>query len=326
MRKKQKLLNLLNPILSLLGVRLEFTSKYRTSTPVPLDGSVDLSSLQASLSPRIELAVLGSLGDHFSVPENLAQHVRIFSLDAVSPGSEGGAVSAVVPLKDVVAAQAGPARFVQRVVTGVSSTLEPKQELVEAYALQHLYQVKQEHHVQAVTLGDVARNHQVDHWDYVRTDLEGADFSIIKSLGDALGAASLVEMELRAEPFYEGEPHIHEVLTYMFAHGFEVLDLKPERWRANTPNVAYETRGRVTFCNTVFINRKKETAPPAELLRHALVVGLLGYANVAERLIMPLQQNHGSAVRALQKLFYQKATKPYLPVKSMPQVTHGTSY
>ncbi|MBT9524565.1 MAG: hypothetical protein IV105_04845, partial [Rhizobacter sp.] len=59
---------------------------------------------------------------------------------------------------------------------------------------------------------------------------------------------------------------------------------------------------------------------------HALVVGLLGYANVAERLVMPLQQSHAPAVHALQKLFYQKATKRYLPVESMPQVTHGTSY
>ncbi len=325
MRKRQRLINLLNPLLSHLGVRLDFSSKHRTSTPVPLDGSVDLSSLQASLDPRIELAVLGSLDDHFSIPENLVQQVRIFSLDAVSPGSDGGAVGAVVLLKDVVAAQAGPVRFVQRVVTGVSSTLEPKKELVEAYALQHLYKVKQEHHVQAVTLSDVARSHQVDHWDYVRTDLEGADFSIIKSLGDALDAVSLVEMELRAEPFYEGEPHIHVVLAYMYEHGFEVLDLKPERWRANTANVAFEARGHVTFCNTVFINRKKEAAPAAELLRHALVVGLLGYANVAERLVMPLQPNHGPAVRALQKLFYQKATKRYLPVAGMPQVTHGTS-
>ena len=112
----------------------------------------------------------------------------------------------------------------------------------------------------------------------------------------------------------------------LFTVGFDVLDLKPERWRAKTPNVAYETRGRVSFCNTVFINRAKATAPAPALLRHAVVVGLLGYANVAERLLAPLQQSHAGAVRAVQQLLFSKATQPYMPIPGMPQVTHGTSY
>lgn len=326
MRKKQRLINLINPLLTRLGVRLEMASKYRTSTPVPLDDSADLSSLRDALTPRIEVVILGSLDDEFSVPKNLTQHVRIFSLDAVSPGSAGGQVSAVVPLRDVVAAQSGPARFKERVVTGVSSTLDPKPEMIELYGLQHLYKLKQEHHVQAVTLNDLAARHQVDHWDYVRTDLEGADYSIIRSLGEKLREVSMVEMELRAEPFYEGEPSFHEVLDYMYAQGFEVLDLKPERWRAKTPHVAYETRGRVTFCNTVFINRAKESGPVAQRIRHALVVGLMGYANVAERLLMPLKDSQREQVQALQQLFFRKASETYLPYASMPQVTHGTGY
>lgn len=326
MGRKLQLINLVNPILAPFGVRLDLASRYRTGTPVPLDDTVDLTPLEPALTPRLNLAILGSLDDHFAALPNLADHIRIFSLDAISPGSSDDAHETVIPIRRVVAGKSGPARFIEREVAGVSSMLEPKPELIELYGLHDLYKTRAEHDVHAVTLTDIARQHGVQHWDYVRTDLEGADFAVIESLGSSIRDTSMVEMELRAEPFYRGEPHMHDVLAYMCGHDFDVLDLKPERWRASTPNMIYETRGRVTFCNTVFINRAKEGGTPTEILRHALVVGLLGYANAAERLVMPLRKTCEAQVLTLQRLLYRKATARYLPWAGMPQVTHDTSY
>ena len=326
MGRRLQLINWVNPILAPFGVRLDLASRYRTGKPVPLDATVDLSALEPALTPRLNFAILGSLEDHFASLPNLANHIRIFSLDAISPGGGEDAHASVIPIRNVVAGKSGPTVFIERVVAGVSSMLEPKPDLIDLYSLQDLYKTKAEHHVHALTLADIAREHGVLRWDYVRTDLEGTDFAIIESLGSSIREISMVEMELRAEPFYRGEPHMHDVLTYMCGQGFEVLDLKPERWRASTPNMLYETRGRVTFCNTVFINRAKEAGTPVEILSHALIVGLLGYANAAERLVMPLRKTCEPEVLTLQRLLYQRATARYLPWAGLPQVTHDTSY
>ena len=324
MRKKQRVLNAVNKVVRPLGVRVEFASTYRTATAVPLDAGVDLSCLRDALTPRIEMAILGSIGDRFTIPSNLGAHVRIFSLDAIAPADGAAADQNIVSVRDVIAPRAGPLKFIERVATGVSSYLEPRQDMIDLYGLQRFYIPKQEHDVEAITLSDLAGRHGVPGWDYIRTDLEGADHAIVRSLGDAVRGASLVEMELRTEPFYRDEPYLHEVLSYMFQHGFEVLDLKPERWRAKTANMLYDTRGRVAFTNTVFVNRAKEGGSPKEVLRHALVLGMMGYANFAERVLEPLARSHAEQVRTLGRLFYGQASSTYLPFSAMPQMTHGT--
>lgn len=326
MSKKQRLIDLVNQALVPLGFRLDLSKRFRSSKTVPLDGEADLSVLVDALADRLELAVLGSLDDEFEVPPNLAGHVRIFSLDGVAPAGAGSSSQSIVPLRDVIAGQPGPVVFHERVLTGVSSTLRPKQELVAAYGLEWMYRLKKEHHVEAVTMAEIAREHGVRRWDYIRTDLEGADFSVVSSLGEAIANVSVVEMELRVEPFYDGEPPMHEVLAYMHAKGFEVLDLKPERWRASTEHRDLETRGRVTFCNTVFVNAAKARGEPVELLRHALLVGLVGYANFAERLVLPLASTHPRQVKALQRLLFGRGGPTYMPMEDMRHVTHGTSY
>ena len=74
------------------------------------------------------------------------------------------------------------------------------------------------------------------------------------------------------------------------------------------------------------MNCAKAQALASELLRHALVVGLLGYANFADRLLRPLEASHGAAVQALRAMLYRRATLRYLPMPNMPHVTHGAGY
>jgi hypothetical protein len=326
MRKKLRLLRLVNELISPLGVRLDLSSTYRSSVAVALDETARLDALQDVLTPRLEFAILGSIDERFSIPSNLAGAVRTFSLDAVAPGEGQGRAggAAVVPVKQVIAGSAGAVRFVQRTAPGVSSILEPKAELIGLYGLDRLYGVEQVHRVDAITLGDLGRMHHVERWDYIRTDLEGADFAIVQSLGDDLRSVSLLEMELRAEPFYRDEPPMHAVMAHLAEHGFEVLDLKPERWRARTSHMHFETRGRVTFCNAVFVNRAIEARSPRAILRHALILGMMGYANFAERILRPLESSHASEVRALQALLFGRATERYLPFPKLPHLTHGT--
>jgi hypothetical protein len=116
-------------------------------------------------------------------------------------------------------------------VAGVSSVLEPNPSLIEKYGLKEMYRIKQKHIVEAVTLAELADRNQVSDWDCIKTDLEGLDFEVIRGLGERIRNTSVVQMELRFEPFYAGEPHFHEVAAWLHERGFEILDIRPERWR-----------------------------------------------------------------------------------------------
>jgi hypothetical protein len=251
--------------------------------------------------------------------------LKLYSLDAVAPGSAGLDSGQVVPIRRIVGPKPGPTIFVEREVAGVSSLLEPIPHLIKRYGLEWMYGERKRHSGEAVDLPGLMAEYKLTHWDVIRTDLEGADFSVICSLGSSLADTSVVEMELRTEPFYFNEPYMHEVVKYMADMGFEVLDLKPERWRAKTKSMRYETRGRLTFCNTVFVNRRIEAMGPVRVLRHALAVGTYGYPNFAERVWEPLSASHPEHVAELEALFFGKASVPYQPFPSMDHVTHSAA-
>lgn len=320
---KRQLIRMINRVLAPLGARIEKLSDYRSSEPIPLREDSQLRRTREVLESQLEFIMLGSLQDTFSVPRNLVDMVRIFSLDGVAPGGATNGSTQLVELRKVVAAEVREVRFIQRKSHGVSSLLKPKTDLIGAYGLGDLYGVEREHVLEAVTLSSIADENDVADWDFVKTDLEGLDFQVVRSLGDRARNTSLIEMELRFEPFYDGEPYFHEVAAYLHDMGFEVLDLRPERWRAMTDHMRYTRRGRVVFCNATFVNRKMEHRSQAAIVRHAVVLGLAGYANFAERVLARVTDSE--IVREIHNLLFGRASTEYLPYPTLPYVTHAAN-
>lgn len=316
--------NVVNQLISSVDAKVIRASEHRTATAFPLDGDQRLERVRELLDRTLDMIFLGSIGDSFQIPGNLEDKVRIFSLDAVDPGEGGDSGHQVVPIAKVVGPKEGPITFIERENVAVSSALLPKQDLIAAYGIEDYYRKAKEHHVDAVTLEQLADEHGVKDFGFIKTDLEGLDFDVLKGFGERVRDTGLIQMELRFEPFYEGEPYFHEVAAYLAERGFEVLDLKPERWRANTPHRDRSTRGRIVFVNALFVNRDLEHRAPVDRVRQVIILGLMGYSNFAERLLAGLQADEPAAAAELSQLLFGKAGEPYLPMPDAPHVTHGS--
>ena len=312
----------INYILGWLGYRIERKSRYRIRGKQKLNVNVNLVATKAALSGRIKVLVLGSLDDDFDDAGELSEVLEVYSLDAVQPATAKKSRGNVMPIRRVVSGYTGRTKFIERKAVGVSSLLEPHAELITKYGLGQLYQESVCHEVDAVSLADLSEELGVNRWDYIKTDLEGMDFDVIKGLGQRLAHCSLVQMELRFEPFYLGEPYFHEVAAFMHSQGFTIIDMKPEWWRAATENMLMATQGRAVFCNVTFANNSVFDKESPENLRHILILCMCGFVNLAEQLLDTLAQNVRSE---LERLMYDEGCKQYLPFPGLPNVTVGTA-
>ena len=133
-------------------------------------------------------------------------------------------------------------------------------------------------------------------------------------------------MELRFEPFYRGEPRFHEVAAYLEEKGFQLLDLMSERWRYKTAHAKFASQGHAVFCNAMFVNRRQENGADAAITRKALILGLMGYANYAERVLEPMAGRRPDVVREMIDLLFPACMRaPYMPYSPHPNVTHGAN-
>ena len=322
MTLRRKMLETANGLLATIGLRLDRTSRHRIRSQQRLNQGVDLGAIRRRLEEPLRMLVLGSLDEDFQDNDTLTDLLEIYSLDAVAPGAASRQACKVFPIKSVVSGASESVEFIERNIAGVSSILQPDPGLVAKYGLEDMYQERARHQVDASSLSDLSAELGVEHWDYIKTDLEGMDLKVVKGLGDAIEHVSLVQMELRFEPFYIGEPYFHEAVAFMHERGFSVIDLRPEWWRIRTQHWTRATQGRAVFCNVVFANNAVFNADSRNALRHALILGACGFVNLAEGLIDNLEPE---VRNELQNLLLNDTAKEYLPFRNLPHVTVGTS-
>jgi hypothetical protein len=330
------LVRALNKVLRIFDARLVRASTFAEDAGFPPGGRADhpepapgrrpdpeldldarLPHVRALLTTPLDFLMLGSSGDVLRLPRGLADKVHVFSVDAVAPGL-GAPFTAI---QQVVTPEAGKVSFVQRAFAGCSSVAAPLWRLVAAYGLEALFREKNRCEVESTSVRELALRHRVDRWHWIKTDLEGLDFEVVKSLGDAVRRTLVLQMELRFEPFYEGEPRFHTVAGYLDDRGFDLFDLQIERWRYVTPNRLSPTKGRATYCDAVFVNRDPG-GEAADVLAQALILGILGYLNCAEHLVEPIREAHPEAVDELVDFLFSRmrGREPFLPYPSVPHV------
>jgi hypothetical protein len=316
----------LNRVLRLVDARLVRDSTFPKEPPPPAPPpkpkpEVDLEArflhLRKVLTSPLNFLLLGSSNDVLRLPRDLADRINVFSVDAVSPG-QGASFTAI---SEIVAPDAGGVTFVERSFSGCSSIAPPREDLVRAYGLEALFREKSRLTVQGTTVGQLAERHHVDRWHFMKTDLEGLDFAVVKSLGDDLRRTLVLQMELRFEPFYAGEPHFHEVAAYLAGRGFDVLDLQIERWRYVTPHMLLPTKGRATYCDALFVNREPGDQS-TDVLAQALILGILGYLNQAEHLLGRAGDVPPEAAAEIVDFLFgrMRGGEPLLPHPSVPHV------
>jgi FkbM family methyltransferase len=270
----------------------------------------------------ISLLILGSAGDSLILPEDIADITTVVKFDA-RESADGLEAANIINIKGVVSDVSGDVVFIERSQGSCSSLLLPNPKLVRDYDLGKNFVETKRIIVNAATINDVAGRSGINSWHYIKTDIEGMDFAVIKSIGDNIRNTVVLQMELRFEPFFMGEPFFHEVVSYLANYGFEVLDLRAERWRYKTKNMPYSSKGRATFCNVIFVN--VGPLKPEITLVQALILGLLGYSNYAEYILENRPDIELEARNELVEFLFSKMhlNDRFLPYPKFPHVIEG---
>jgi len=250
------------------------------------------SSLQ-SLKGHFNLVNLGCIGDEdYATPSSIARLMTVIEVDAVGRANTQSRYHRKIQIDEPIAGVAGPRTFRKNTFAGTCSLLEPITGIVEALGMENYCQLVNRTPVQCRSLPDALRKYNLNGIDLLKTDVEGADFEIIKGCGDWLGRILCIQCELRFRPFYQGEPYFHEVVGYLFDRGYEVLDIPHiDRWKYKTEHRDWQREGRAFWGDFLFVLRPEKLTKIPDMPAHEAVskqiilAALMGKKNYAEYIL-----------------------------------------
>ncbi|MBI3878694.1 MAG: FkbM family methyltransferase [Verrucomicrobia bacterium] len=251
-----------------------------------------MKTLAESLRGNFVVANLGCIGDwDYGLPAELKAALTLIEIDAGGGAWTGGGYFKKIGVNQVIGGTAGPAKFRKNTFVGSCSLLKPKFELVKAFGIERYHTMEQELDVECTTMPEVLKQNGLAHVDFLKTDLEGVDFAVVKSCEPLLDQLLAVQCELRFEPFYQGEPPYHEVAAYLHAHGFELVGMFTEYWKYDTAHRFSQSHGKPIYADCLFFRRPEVIAQwPAEaralaLAKQIVIAAMVGQKNHAEQLL-----------------------------------------
>lgn len=107
-----------------------------------------------------------------------------------------------------------------------SSTLEPDLEALSPYHFKSLFHVEKTVLLQAIDLKSALASVDISYVDWLKTDTQGTDLTVVKSLGEDLIASMIVaEFEPGISSAYKREDKMHSVMSFMDTLDFWLCDL-----------------------------------------------------------------------------------------------------
>lgn len=163
--------------------------------------------------------------------------------------------------------------------------------MIKLYGLDNFYKILSISDVETETIPRLLDSLDIGTIDFLKTDLEGADFEVIKSCEILLPRILMIQCELRFQPFYIGEPHFRDVDKYLHEQGFDLIDMRVERWKPNTTNRNRWKDGRLVWADCIYakvpetIIAFKGDDIPLAFAKQILISNMLGLNSYAEYLL-----------------------------------------
>jgi FkbM family methyltransferase len=249
------------------------------------------SHLSSLLADRFVIANFGSSNDRgHELPAEIRQLITLIEIDA-NAGSQIAEkhYGRIIRVLKGIAAQSGVRNFYIARCAAASSLLPCDRELVAQYGMEPFLETLETRQVECVTVEDVLQQNNVGRLDFLKTDLEGIDFEVIKSCEPHFDEILAIQAELRFQPFFKGEPHFHEVAGYLAEHGYELVGLNVERWKYNTPYRDRQRKGRAVWADAVFFKTPtrvmQDASEPSALAKQIILAAMLKHENYAEFLL-----------------------------------------
>ena len=278
-----------------------------------------LDSLLANDFVAVNLGAGGD-ADHL-LPPALLKCLTVVEIDQADASKTQSLYHRKVSLQRAVAGSVGKRRFRHNAFVGCSSLLPPNEEMIRFFGLEELFTKVSEHEVETATLPELLAAEGIGHIDFLKTDIEGVDFEVIQSCEKLLPGISALQCELRFEPFYHGEPPLHEVVAYLAARGFKLIGIQAEHWKPATPRQRSYADGVAAWADCQFVNTRPTGPDPARaLVKQVIALTLIGRRALADALVERERAKLPPALVA--ELIALLQTPP--PARSQPSVLRQT--
>jgi hypothetical protein len=236
----------------------------------------------------------------------------------------------VINLKKAVAGTAGTRPFYCRDFPECSSFLKPKDDLVAAYGMEKYFRTDSIVELDCATVPELLAEQGITKVDLFKTDLEGLDFEILQSAENLLKNSLCVQNELRFQPVFQGEPYFHEVVSYLSNIGFELISIRPNVWKYQTPNRNFVRDGRIVWTDALFfLTPEKVRERYAEsawkpFVKQVLLSYAGGLTNFSEFLFIKTKSEYPPAIRQeLETFFLQNRSLPLRFVAAIGKTAFG---
>jgi len=235
----------------------------------------------------------------------LLQAVTLVELDAVSNSTiDGERYFQSFKVHQAISGTPGKRRFLKRKYPQCSSFLKANAGFLKAYGVERYFALDSEVEVECVTLPIMLAQLGIPHVDFLKTDLEGLDFEILSSSSEIVARALVLQTETRFQPFYQGEPTFQETTSYLADFGFELITLRPETWKYNTPHRDFHRDGRLVMADAIFfmsipmVRKTFGDSAPAALVKQIILARALGMRNYAEWIYENMKESLSETVRS----------------------------
>jgi len=123
-------------------------------------------------------------------------------------------------------APAGDADFYLTRSPHCSSLLEPQKDHLDAWAFSHLFEVERKSRMKTVPLSKVMEDAAAEKIDWFKSDSQGTDLRLFRSLGEkSVDHVLVAEFEPGIIDAYEGEDKLWGILAYMEKRPFWMANL-----------------------------------------------------------------------------------------------------
>jgi hypothetical protein len=125
-----------------------------------------------------------------------------------------------------------------------SSALQPDQDKIKDWEFAELFAVEKTVRLRAVTLKEVLKGLRLNKIDWFKTDSQGTDLRLFRSLGeDVIANVLAAEFEPGIVDVYRGEDKLHHLMSFMEAKPFWLSDMRVLGLRSVSQDVLKRLRG-----------------------------------------------------------------------------------
>jgi FkbM family methyltransferase len=237
--------------------------------------------------------VIFDLGSSFAkeskVLKQFSNQITYLEIDAVSISEiKNNSLFKNIKIQKGIHTSAGTQDFYRRSYIETSSFLRVRPEQIKAFGMQDIVEIKEVIPMECTTVNGVLEEYKINSIDFLKTDIEGLDFEIIKSIEEKLNRINVIKSEIRFEPFYATEKPFYEICQYLANHGFEFINFTAlDEWKYKTKNQKKHRDGRMAWADFVFFRKLNsgDSNFVSDLTKQILIAKSLNFNSYSEYLL-----------------------------------------